>query len=523
MKLTVREALQITPLKNASVLAGEAGLDREVRNVNIVEVPDTVRWMRGGEIMFSSGFAFSGDAEKGCALLDSLERHHISALVLKPGTYMSEVPPAMIEHAERMGFPLLEVPRDMPFNIYIESIYALLLDKRTYLRNLDPSLPPLQSSEFVASGELRNLLRILAERIRSPVLYLSLEGSVETVLGDTGPSQEALLRKKRSIFEWEKTHHLTLISEDMEPRAYLAVERRDGFPSEVDVAMMEYTALMISEELRKERMFVEQKRKHRRALLSDLMAQNFGDPAVLKRRCELLQFNMEEPFLAFAVSVRLGDGQAAGSDELRSTRNQLRNALERSVIQNAGSFLSMEEEGLILGVFSFPERQDAPALARGMLEELLVHFHNTHQQVRITVGLSEQGVGIEQIAQAMRDAREAIRINQRLANGPRLVSLKELGIYRILCELRSTGAMREFYESTLHNILVSDNGEELLKTLECYYDNECNLRRTAETLFMHKNSVKYRLSRIEQLLGERITEAGTELNLRICLKYRQIL
>ena len=64
MKLTVREALQITPLKNATILAGAIGLDREVQNVNIVEVPDTVRWMCGGEIMFSSGFAFSGDAER---------------------------------------------------------------------------------------------------------------------------------------------------------------------------------------------------------------------------------------------------------------------------------------------------------------------------------------------------------------------------------------------------------------------------------------------------------------------------
>ena len=133
MKLTVREALQITPLKNATILAGAIGLDREVQNVNIVEVPDTVRWMCGGEIMFSSGFAFSGDAEKGCALLASLNQHKISALVLKPGIYMHEVPAAMIEYAEQIGFPLLEVPRDMPFNIYIEAIYALLLDKRSYL------------------------------------------------------------------------------------------------------------------------------------------------------------------------------------------------------------------------------------------------------------------------------------------------------------------------------------------------------------------------------------------------------
>ena len=81
MKLTIREAMRITPLKKAVVLAGEKNLDREIRNVNIVEVPDTVRWMRGGEILFSSGFAFSGDAQRGVALLATLKSHDISALV----------------------------------------------------------------------------------------------------------------------------------------------------------------------------------------------------------------------------------------------------------------------------------------------------------------------------------------------------------------------------------------------------------------------------------------------------------
>ena len=83
--------------------------------------------------------------------------------------------------------------------------------------------------------------------------------------------------------------------------------------------------------------------------------------------------------------------------------------------------------------------------------------------------------------------------------------------------------MQEFCAATLGSILESDNGEELLKTLECYFENGNNLRKTAEDLFLHKNSVKYRISRIEQLLGDRISNPEVELNLRICLKYRQIL
>ena len=524
MKLTVREALQITPLKNATILAGAIGLDREVQNVNIVEVPDTVRWMCGGEIMFSSGFAFSGDAEKGCALLASLNQHKISALVLKPGIYMHEVPAAMIEYAEQIGFPLLEVPRDMPFNIYIEAIYALLLDKRSYLFNLDPSMYYFHGPGSVISGELRNICDILVDRIQSPVLYLSIDGTVIEACGEQFlPERGRDTPQNRTIQEWEKTHYLTLVSSDMEPRAYLAVPKHDGFPSETDTAMMEYSAMMISAELQKEKAFIEQKKKYRATLLNDLISQNFGDRRALTRRCELLQFDIDAPYVAFVVNTVPVGPSLEDEENLRTTRNYICHILEHRVVQTACSLLLSERQEQIFGLLSLPEQSNEMVLAQGILNDMLDKLQVACQGTRVIVGMSVPDHGIERIGQAFREAKEAIKINGQLANGKRLVCLKEFGIYRILCELKSSPSMQEFCAATLGSILESDNGEELLKTLECYFENGNNLRKTAEDLFLHKNSVKYRISRIEQLLGDRISNPEVELNLRICLKYRQIL
>lgn len=63
--VTLRHVMEKTPLGKARLLAGEAGLDKEVRETNIIEVPDTFRWMRGGEILFSAGYAFGGDGAQG--------------------------------------------------------------------------------------------------------------------------------------------------------------------------------------------------------------------------------------------------------------------------------------------------------------------------------------------------------------------------------------------------------------------------------------------------------------------------
>ena len=524
MKLTVREVLQITPLKEAKVLAGERALDREVRNVNVVEVPDTVRWMRGGEIMFSGGFAFSGDGEKGCALLASLNSHNISALVLKPGIYMSKVPEQMIAYAEKIGFPLLEVPSTQPFNVYIEAIYALLLDKRTYLFNLDSEPYHFSRATSVVSGELSNICNILVERIKAPVLYLALDGIVEQIIGSRYYQEgEAEIPQQKPIEQWMQTHSLVQICVEMEPRAYLATPKRGGFPSETDLAMMEYTAMLIATELQKEQAFIEQKKKYRSTLLHDLISKNFGDRNMLRRRCELLQFRLDDPFFAFAVCTA-SDGTPEGDRRnLTTTRNYICSVLEHSTVQNACSLLLSDDQELILGVLSTPDQPGVDKLARQLLEEMLQNLRAACKNIRVTVGMSTRHTGVEQVAHAVQEAQEALTINARLSTGTDLACLDDLGIYRILCELKSTQIMQEFFERTLHNILETDNAEELLRTLERYYANECNLRKTADELFLHKNSVKYRLSRIEQLLGYRITEPEAELNLKLCLKYRKIL
>lgn len=524
MKLTVREAMAISPLKKATVLAGERGLDREILNVNIVEVPDTVRWMRGGEIMFSSGFAFGGDQDRGCALIASLWEHKITALVLKPGIYMAAVPAAMIEYAEYLGFPLLELPRDMPFNTCIEAIYALLLDKKVYLFNSGDSSGHFGSAESIVSDAISNICEILADRIRKPVLYLNHSGAVEAIIGERYllPDDKCSIPEMIPPEECTGTYYLMKISVELEPKAYLAVKKAPGFPTETDHAMVEYAATMISSELQKEQAFIEQKKQYRADLLQDLISSNFEESSMLKRRSELLQYDLEAPYVAFAVRV-ISDGSPEGDREnLDTIRNFICSILEHGAQQRACSLLLAEDCGLLIGMISYTD-ESVSQLAWDLLSDLLRTLKEARKAILVRCAVSSPESGAERAAHAMFEAKEALSISLRISSGKPIVCLSDMGIYRVLCEMKKSRIMEDFCKDMLHPILDCETGEELLTTLECYYDNESNLRRTADALFLHKNSVKYRLSRIETLLGHSITDPDTELSLKLCLKYRKII
>ena len=102
MELLLRDATRIFPFSEARLVAGSVGLDAVVRSANIQEVPQVDRWLKGGEILFSSGYAFQ-TPEHGVALLRALKQKGAAALALKPGQYLAVIPKEMIDSYERAG------------------------------------------------------------------------------------------------------------------------------------------------------------------------------------------------------------------------------------------------------------------------------------------------------------------------------------------------------------------------------------------------------------------------------------
>ncbi len=99
-----------------------------------------------------------------------------------------------------------------------------------------------------------------------------------------------------------------------------------------------------------------------------------------------------------------------------------------------------------------------------------------------------------------------------------------LGIYRLLFHLYEHEELSDFYQETLAPLLESDShSSALLETLECFFNCNGNLSETARTMHLHRNSLLYRLGRIEELLGRSLEDAELRLSLQIALKIRHML
>jgi DNA-binding PucR family transcriptional regulator len=105
----------------------------------------------------------------------------------------------------------------------------------------------------------------------------------------------------------------------------------------------------------------------------------------------------------------------------------------------------------------------------------------------------------------------------------RPVSFEEAEDLLLLGEIAELPITKEFVERTLGALMKEKRHEELLKTLETYLACDKKKVKTAETLTIHLNTLKYRIKKIEALLGKPLDSPDTSFKLQLALKLYRII
>jgi hypothetical protein len=221
-------------------------------------------------------------------------------------------------------------------------------------------------------------------------------------------------------------------------------------------------------------------------LITRLTAGEPLDPTYVEERARLIGAEPQRPHCALAAALTGSDPVQLGRAH-RTLVDHVRQHVE-------GRILSGTHEGAVLVVFADSEDLSAHlqrAVARSEMPPGLV------------VGLGDPRPRLGEAAGSCREALAALRVGLRRGAGRSLVVYRRV-IPEVLLE-QNPLTSRKLVASTLGPLL---GHPALLETLSAYVDNGLSVRRTAEALTVHENTIAYRLRRLTQLLG---AEAPTEL------------
>ncbi|MBV8446176.1 MAG: helix-turn-helix domain-containing protein [Candidatus Dormibacteraeota bacterium] len=140
-------------------------------------------------------------------------------------------------------------------------------------------------------------------------------------------------------------------------------------------------------------------------------------------------------------------------------------------------------------------------------------------------GVGRAVSGVAAIRSSYREAEQALALGRRVFGEGRTVRFADLGLHRLLVAMAQHAELGDFYEETVGTLVAYDDrtGGELMRTLEAYFACHGSPTDTAHRLRLHRNTILYRLRRIEEVGHLRLDDPSTRLNLQLCLRVRDVL
>lgn len=163
------------------------------------------------------------------------------------------------------------------------------------------------------------------------------------------------------------------------------------------------------------------------------------------------------------------------------------------------------------------EQKDLEKLARSIADTLSSEFYT-----RVNVGIGTCVVGVKDLARSFKEAQIALEVGKVFDTDKVIISYDNLGIARLIYHLPTT-----LCETFLHEVFKRGNIESLdhetLFTIQKFFENNLNVSETSRKLFVHRNTLVYRLEKIKKLTGLDLREFDHAIIFKIALMVKKYL
>jgi DNA-binding PucR family transcriptional regulator len=527
--LTVRALVSEMGLRLAT---GEDGADAPVRWVHITELPDPTPFLSGGELLLTTGIQLdSEDRQRG--FIRRLSDHHLAGLGFGTGFDHETLPEALLDEAAALGFPVFEVPYEMPFIALTEKAFTRLVNEQYEVLQRGIGIHKRLERLVLEERGLDEVVRALAAAIGGAVVVISSRG--ETIAsqafrrrlpeGTVDAVRDEVLRRAASIGggssrdggEFSPDHPevagrslvLPVAARGRgAPQAWLVAARDAGGLGDFERLILQQATTVVALELMRQRAM----RDTERRLAGDLLAEAVSgglEERELELRLRPFGVGSRAAVLVFALDEEPQDGQRTAAE----------GELDRFLADAGIGALVAALPGLLCAVVDAPADVDPIALAgraRDSLEAVVGEVRAAASRVAPAAALRR----------SFHEARCALEAAALGANGsaPPVASYRDLGAFQLLLSLQDDEALRLYCDSVLGPLEDSSGeyGDELMRSLEAFIEQNGQWERAARALFCHRHTLRYRIRRVEQLTGRDLSTARDRIEFWLALRAREL-
>jgi purine catabolism regulator len=445
---------------------------------------------------------------------------------VKLDEYFTEVPQEAVDLADRAAFPIVVIPYTSPLDDVLSQTFetivsrqAAALARRQQIHDAFLRVALTGSGLARLSDELAELLPgadvIICDPAGYPLAATTRSGGQGNVRGPSGLVDPAWLiagvhKDTETGIPWAAG---VIRAGDMRHGFVLAVGGALGLPGVAGVAV-EQAALVAALEITRDLAVLAVEQQFASNALHDLVTGTAANMDQALERAVRFGWNLQRPL---AVLVARHCGAERGGDAHGQQGQQKASAL-RAVELWTRAIRGRDPDAAVAGfateLVAVVGVADPAALARKVHADMTSSTGQAY-----SVGVSQVAAGPLDIPQQYEEARVALQVGLRLHGKGAVTNFAGLGLYRLISNV-SQAELRTFVRDTLGPVLdlPEPARSDLLKSLAVLSSTCYNIAESARILHYHYNTMRYRVTKLERMLGEFAGDASASLRIGVALE-----
>ncbi len=537
--VAVADLLQLPAFSNAKVLAGHAGLDRMVSCANIMEVPDIEPWVKPAELLLTTGYPLREVPQGLATLVSSLDRAGVSALGVKLRRYLTELPEDMLVECDRRGFPLLLLDDDVAFDDLLNAVLGNVLNRQsTILERIEGAHGALVSV-ILDGGGLDELVDALGQMLSGDTFVTTPDGRLlaSTHHDDLAGLSDLFVESGR--FRSERfapgAHDVGDVKLAVVPvmagradHGRLVVARRDGPIPASDLSLLERAATVFALAITKSIAVQAVEAKYRGDFVRDVLIDRAGTPDSVLGHFTSLGWDVARPLVVVVAALdppsdqnRPRHVESVASDQ-RTSQDRFANAWVTVVGRHDRTAPVVGFASEVVALLGVPEGSSPRAVVDRLVHA--VSGDGGGGRRSFGTGVSRVIADPSGIAAGYEQARRSVHVGRQLQGTSAIAHFDDLGAFRLLSLIEDANELRNFVLEVLKELAHETDPEaaDMRLTLRVLLDTNFNVAETSRRLHFHYNTLRYRITKLERMVGPFTTDPDLQLDLSLALRVMQM-
>ncbi|MEU6035071.1 PucR family transcriptional regulator ligand-binding domain-containing protein [Actinomadura sp. NPDC047616] len=555
--LPVGEVLGVSTLAGARLIGGRSGLDRVVQRLNVMEVPDVLAWVKPNELLLTTGYPLRNTPQSLDNLVADLDERGLAALAIKLGRYLDSLPAEMIAQADRRGFPLILLPNDVGFDDILNQVLTDILNRQAAVLARTEEVHRALVQIVLCGGGLQEVVDEVATLL--DVAVVVLDGD-QRVLAGSGPDEhiqamrafDVLSGRPGVCVNGEGDHLVVPVVAGGFDHGRIIAYSPAGTLREADLGILERAATVAALVVTKQQAVAAVESKYRADYLRDILSGRAGEDDRVIAHCAGFGWDLDRPVMVVVAELdgrtRPADGQNGQSAQSLQNGQSGQNGQAGEVARGGGrgadervaqerlaaawsTAVRRHDRGAAVASFAHEvvavigmADGDEAALSSGPVQAMLkeataIFAEHLSAKRTFSTGISRTVSSPSALPEAYEQAVKAVRVGRQLHGDGARAHFDQLGVYRLLSLVSDPQELHAFVRETLGELAGDDEPElvDLRRTLQVLLETNLNVAETARRLHFHYNTLRYRIGKLERMLGPFTEDAHLRLNLTLAL------